>query len=256
MSKKNRLTPNQEKYAELQKRLKRKLRDVGKRGFVPNTKVIKPVAELPKIVRKKDIEKIEKQIKNIYDYVKYYDPVKDTYISGEERRKQERVEAARKGWEKRREKAAKAERDRFFYPDYDDGYYDEEDGEYNLPSEEDLIIQQVEDMISNWEVSPKWSSELQDIKREDKNLLRSVFTGAINTLGKEQVARNIQGRTTELLHYINEILYQSGNKRRNSGREGVRYAVQQCRDIFYGRASTVEESRELTELAEKLNESE
>ena len=57
MSKKNKLTPNQDKYKELQKRLKRKLRDVKKRGFTPNRAMreewINP--EVPKGITKRQI---------------------------------------------------------------------------------------------------------------------------------------------------------------------------------------------------------
>ena len=258
MSKKNKLTPNQDKYKELQRRLKRKLRDVKKRGFTPNRAMREEWTnpELPKGITKRQIERLKSVLENIYDYVRYYNPLTDQYISGTERRKQERSESSRKSWETRREniRKAKEERDRFW-----EDYYDEyEPDEYwdSLPDEGDLILNQVEEMIANWDADPRWSPELAEIKREDKNLLQSVIDGAIAEQGRTQVAKNINDNSGEFLQLVNQILYESGDKFKRSGREGVQYAIQRVRDIVYGRASTVRESIELTELAEKLNESE
>lgn len=254
MSKKNKLTPNQDKYKELRRRLKRKLRDVKKRGMTPNRAFNEEWLgdEIPEKVRKSTLEKMQKALKNIYEFVRYYDPLKEVYISGVERRKQERSEASRKGWEKRREDAMKIDQ---FWEEFDS---EQEQYNYfsNLPDEETMVLDQVEEMILNWEASPTWSNELQEIKREDRNLLKSIFDGAVNELGRTQVAHNISGRSEELLQYVNDVLYASGDKFKRSGRDGVMNRIQQIRDILYGRSSTVEESIELTRLAERLNEGE
>lgn len=254
MSKKNKLTPNQDKYKELRRRLKRRLSDLKKRGMTPN-KAFKEnwvSEEIPEKVNKSLLEKMQKALKNIYQYVRYYDPLKEVYISGEERRKQERSEASRKGWERRRETAMKIDQ---FWEEFDN---EQEQYNYfhNLPDEETMILDQVEEMILNWEASPTWSNELKEIKREDRNLLKSIFDGAVNELGRTQVAHNISGRSEELLQYVNDVLYASGDKFKRSGRDGVMNRIQQIRDILYARSSTVEESIELTRLAERLNEGE
>ena len=254
MSKKNKLTPNQDKYKELRRRLKRKLRDVKKRGMTPNRAFNEEWLgdEIPEKVRKSTLEKMQKALKNIYEFVRYYDPLKEVYISGVERRKQERSEASRKGVKKRREDAMKIDQ---FWDDFDN---EQEQRDYfnSIPYEEDLILRQAEDLINNWQPDPRWSPELQAIKREDRNLLKSVLDGAIADLGRTQVARNVNKHAEEFLSLVNEILYVSGSKYKDTGREGVRYAIQRVRDILYDSASTVRESIELTELAEQLNEGE
>lgn len=254
MSKKNKLTPNQDKYKELRRRLKRRLSDLKKRGMTPN-KAFKEnwvSEEIPEKVTKSLLEKMQKALKNIYQYVRYYDPLKEVYISGEERRKQERSEASRKGWERRRETAMKIDQ---FWEEFDN---EQEQREYfnSIPNEEDLILKYAEDLINNWQPDPRWSPELQAIKTEDRNLLKSVLDGAIAELGRTQVARNVNKHAEEFLSLVNEILYVSGSKYKETGREGVRYAIQRIRDILYDSASTVRESIELTELAEQLNEGE
>lgn len=257
MARKNKLTPNQDTYKELRRRLKRKLRDLKKRGMTPNRAFNEEWLgnEIPDKVRKATLEKMRKALKNIYEFVRYYDPLKEKYISGVERRKQERAEAARKGWEKRREDAMKIDQ---FWEDFDEYRDVYESYEYwgSLPNEEMLILEEVEHQILTWEASPTWSEELKAIKREDRNLLKSILDGAINELGRTQVAHNIKGRSEELLQYVNDVLYSSGDKFKRSGRDGVMNRIQQIRDILYGRPSTVEESIELTRLAESLNEGE
>ena len=257
MSKKKKLTPNQDKYKELRNRLRRKLKDLGKRGYMPNKSVVLEkffFGDIPAKVSKKLLDTIEELVKgdNIYDFLHYYSPLKDKYITGRERRKEERQEAARKGWEERRRKAR--ERDRF-WEEFDE-YYEPTEYWDSLPDEEEIILDKIKDMIETWEPDPKWSPALAELKREDRNLLKSVFDGAINELGKTQVAHNIKGKSEELLQYVNDILYASGDKYKSTGRDGVMLRIQQVRDILYGRASTVRESMDITDLAEQYNEAE
>lgn len=257
MSKKNKLTPNQDKYKELQRRLKRKLRDVKKRGFTPNRALreewLNP--EVPKGIRKNQLDAFKKAIDDIYKYLRYYDPLKEVYISGEERKKQERREAAWKGWEKRRENIlrAKDEIDRFWY-DFDEQFPPQPLG--NAPKEEELILAQIESMINNWRPDPDWSPYYTQLKTEDKNLLSSVYNGAIDSLGRTQVARNANAHAEEVLRIVNEILYYVGLKHTVAAFNEGKNKIQRVRDILYGSVSTVKESMELTELSERLNESE
>ena len=267
MSKKKKLTPNQDKYKELQKRLKRKLRDVKKRGFEPNRAFRDEwlSAEMPKRVTEQMINKLQDVKENIYNYLKYYSPLKEVYISGEERRKEEKKEVARKVWETRRENLKRAlERDNYWYDE--EPYYPDPFGEYSskqyvqrIPDEDEKTFNKIMDMIDNWSPDPKWSDELAGIKEEDKNQLKSVLDGAIAELGLEQVKANIAKHETEIIAIISEVLYESGNKFRRfsgSGREGVRKAIDKLATYFAGRPLTVAESRRLSEQTESLNESE
>ena len=212
--------------------------------------------EIPDKVRKPMLEKMEKALKNIYDFVRYYDPLKEVYISGEERRKQERAEAARKGWEKRRENAKPL--DLFWYGS---GTNQENAQEYmeSLPDETVATFNTIKELIDNWSADAKWDDELQTIKREDRDQLKSVFEGAIAELGQEQVIRNVAKNKTLIIQLVSEVLFESGNKFKifsGSGREGVRKAIDKLATLFWGRPLTVEESKKLSSLTERLNESE
>ena len=255
MSKKNKLTPNQDKYKELQKRLKRKLRDVKKRGYEPNRAIKEEWlgTEIPKTVRKSELKKIEEATKNIYQYTKYYNPLKDEYIIGTERRKQERSEASRKAWETRRENIlrSKDEIDRFWYE------FDEEFSvPTSLPSEEELTLQQLESLVNNWTPQSEWADYFAELLRQDRDTVKSILDGAIDTLGRTQVAKNCAEHATELLSIINEILYYIGTKYTAPSFESGNSKIQRVKDILYGRPSTVRESMELTRQSEILNESE
>ena len=267
MSKKKKLTPNQDTYKELQRKLKRKLRDVKKRGFTPN-RAFKDEwlnNEVPNRVTQQMLKKLQDVKENIYNYLKYYSPLKDVYISGEERRKEERKETARKIWETRRENLKRAlERDNYWYDE--EPYYPDPFGEYSskqyvqsVPDEDEKTFKKIMDMIDNWSPDPKWSDELQGIKEEDKNQLKSILDGAIDEIGLDQVKRNISKNETEIIAIISEVLYESGNKFRRfsgSGREGVRKALAKLATLFKGRPLTVAESKSLSEQTESLNESE
>lgn len=228
---------NREKYIDLVSKIKRRYRDIEKRGYVPIENVFKE--EPPKQVLKKHIQKLENIVKNIYQFSKYYDPMKDSYIIGTERRKQERAAAARKGWETRREKEAQREKEK------------------NIPHETDLVLKQIEDLINNWTESRLWSEELKAIKRRDRNTLKSILDGAINQLGREQVALNCLKYEYVLLEIVNKILYVSGATHKDySARGGVQVDMRTFTEIIYGRPLTVAESRDISDMMERMNESE
>ena len=251
MSKKKKLTPNQDKYKELRNRLRRKLKDLGKRGYMPNRSVVLEKFFfsdiIPDKVNKKLLGVLEELVKgnNIYDFLEYYSPLKDKYISGRERRKEERQEAARKGWERRRNIELIEEQ--------------KQTPTYTPPSEGKRILEEVRNMIDTWSENVEWSGKLLDLKTEDKDKASNILDGAIAKVGLHTVLYNLEINGTEVLALMNEILFQSGNKYKvysGSGREGMRVALARLTSLIYGRPLTVEESRELTEYAERINEAE
>ena len=198
-------TANQTAYMELVAQIKRKFKNIGKRGYVPLDNVYKD--ETPKRVLQKELSRLKNVAENIYQFAKYYNPLTDKYIIGTERRKQERAEAARKGWETRRENEAKRRAEEIEREQrekgYDNGGVNEDDlknsarkqaeDEQGLPRETEVAFKRIEDMINNWSPSSLWSEELKRIKTNDRNTLKSVLDGAVSSLGREQVIRNCIG---------------------------------------------------------------
>ena len=270
-------TANQVAFRDLKRKIDRKIRDIGKRGYVPKDE-LKKLLEQPKKITKKKLQQLEEVRKDIYKHLKYYDPLKEVYIKGEERREQERVIAARKGWEERRRKEAlkyyeenrrpdqfeelvkkrqriKAAERLQEPPEADEEYYDNTyNTEYDsIPREAERIMYEVIDMIDNWSPSPTWSSELQEIKKEDRNKLYNIVHGAINEFGFDQCVRNIASEATWFRSLCQQVLFESGNKFKASGREGVRWALNQIMTIIRGRPLTVQEAMDIEDISEDIN---
>ena len=262
-------TANQTAYMELVAQIKRKFKNIGKRGYVPLDNVYKD--ETPKRVLQKELSRLKNVTENIYQFAKYYNPLTDKYIIGTERRRQERAEAARKGWETRRENEAKRRAEEIEREQrekgYDNGGVNEDDlkkrarkqaeDEQGLPRETEVAFNQIEDLINNWTESILWSEELKLIKRNDRNTLKSVLDGAINSLGREQVIRNCVNHERDLIDIVNRVLYGSGSKYKEySAREGVQIDINKFTEILYGRPLTVAESKDISDMMERMNEGE
>ena len=269
-------TANQTAYMELVAEIKRQFKRIGKRGYVPLDNVYKD--ETPKYINQKLLDKLKKAVENIYQFAKYYDPIKDSYIIGTERRRQEYSERSRKGWETRRANEAKrraeelakeqieAEKAKQEKGQKDSGINEEEirrkarkqaEDEQGLPREAEVAFEQIKSLIDNWAPSSLWSEELKRIKTNDRNQLKSTFEGAINSLGREQVVRNCLNHETELIDIVHRVLYLSGSTYKDySAREGVQIDIRKFTEIIWGRPLTVAESKEVSDMMERLNEGE
>ena len=301
-------TANQTAYMELVAEIKRKFKNIGKRGYVPLDNVYKD--ETPKRVLQKQLRNLKNVVENIYQFAKYYDPLKDSYIIGTERRKQERAEAARKGWETRRANEAKRRAEELIreqlekqraddllrkqqeewekkwnepLPEFEeltDEEYEEwerqefermerereqrkkareqAEDEFHLPREIDQVLSMIEDLVNHWDESITWSESLKNVKRADKDTLKNILDGAIQSLGREQVAMNCLEHQDDLMDIVNRVLYESGDKYKqygiDSGRTGVQRDLNKFRELLYGRSLTVDESREISEIMERFNE--
>lgn len=268
-------TANQTAYMELVAQIKRKFKNIGKRGYVPLDNVYKD--ETPKRVLQKELSRLKNVTENIYQFAKYYNPLTDKYIIGTERRRQERSEAARKGWETRRENEAKRRAEEILAKQLEQAWQEEQErkewedierqererarrqaeSEFNLPRETEVAFEQIKSMINNWVPSSLWSEELKRIKTNDRNQLKSAFEGAINSLGREQVIRNCVNHDSELIDIVHRVLYTSGSTYKDySAREGVQIDIRKFIEIIYGRPLTVAESKDINDVMERLNEGE
>ena len=260
MAKKEKLTDLQREYKDLANKLKRKIKDINKRGYVITMPEVKRVT-------KRTIDKLKEIQENIYAYAKYYDPILNKYVSGEVRRKQERIIAARKGWEKRRMNEAM----RYFeeHPMTDEKFKDlvgkrreAQSGERSAklsgieayPNEALEILRKVNKMIEDWQPLPEWSAWLSSLKRQDRNALKAIIDGAINEFGWKQCAKNIKAEATWFFNLSEHILYESESRKGGSSRDEIRRDLIEVATIIRGRALTVEESIDITDLEEELNE--
>ena len=282
------LTPKQQQYDKeykaLVNKLKRKAKDINKRGYTIPEDLI---PEMPKKRYQSYLQKLKERVENIYEYVYYVKQETGEYFTGLQRRGQERREAAQKATKtrQRNENIRRIEQfERDFKKFYEDNREAIEEGEYlripqenktlrehpenvfkqprkptqeeydTLPHEAEIILDRIYSEIEKWQPDPRWSSELENIKRDDTNQLRSVIDGAINQLGREQVIRNLAANAEEFEALCMEIMYVSGSARVELGREGVRIDLVKITQFVWGRSLTVEESQILQHQAEMYNE--
>ena len=284
----SKLTPKQQQYDKeykaLVNKLKRKAKDINKRGYVIPEDLI---PEMPKKRFAKYLQELRERVENIYDYVYYVKQETGEYFTGLQRRGQERREAAQKATQtrKRNENIRRIEQfERDYRKFYEENREAIENGEYlktpeqtrnlrehpenlfkppriptqeeydTLPHEAEIILDRVYSEIEKWQPDPRWSSQLENIKRDDTNQLRSIIDGAMNQLGRERVIRNLAENAEEFEALCMEIMYVSGSARVELGREGVRIDLVKITQFVWGRSLTVEESQILEHQAEMYNE--
>ena len=282
------LTPKQQQYDKeykaLVNKLKRKAKDINKRGYTIPEDLI---PEMPKKRFQSYLQQLKERVENIYDYVYYVKQETGEYFTGLQRRGQERREAAQKAVQKRKRNEnirAIEQFERDFKKFYEENREAIEEGDYlripednrnlrnrpenvfkpprkptqeeldTLPHEAEIILDRIYSEIERWQPDPRWSSQLENIKRDDTNQLRSVIDGAINQLGREQVIRNLAANAEEFEALCMEIMYVSGSARVELGREGVRIDLVKITQFVWGRILTVEESQILQHQAEMYNE--
>lgn len=282
------LTPKQQQYDKeykaLVNKLKRKAKDINKRGYTIPEDLI---PEMPKKRFQKYLQELKERVENIYEYVYYVKQETGEYFTGLQRRGQERREAAQKAVQKRKRNEnirAIEQFERDFKKFYEENREAIEEGDYlripednrnlrnrpenvfkpprkptqeeldTLPHEAEIILDRIYSEIERWQPDPRWSSQLENIKRDDTNQLRSVIDGAINQLGREQVIRNLAANAEEFEALCMEIMYVSGSARVELGREGVRIDLVKITQFVWGRSLTVEESQILQHQAEMYNE--
>lgn len=279
------LTQKQKEYdaqvKQLEKKLKDKAKSINKRGFIITESLFpeKPVKRLKSYLRN-----LQERIENIYDYTQYVDPQTGELLTGLQGRGLERRRAAQKAVRTKQDAESRKRIDEFqdeyekFREKYkeqieSDDYFDFNPKEQfapkkkpapereptpeewkTLPHEAEIILDRVYDEVRKWSPDPRWSGELSEIKREDKDQLRSILDGAIQQLGREQVIRNLADNAEEFEALCMEVMYVSGSNMRETGREGIRLNLARISEMVWGRALSVEESQILQRQAEMYTE--
>lgn len=279
------LTQKQKEYdvqvKQLEKKLKYKAKSINKRGFIITESLFpeKPVKRLKSYLRN-----LQERIENIYDYTQYVDPQTGELLTGLQGRGLERRRAAQKAVRTKQDAESRKRIDEFqdeyekFREKYkeqieSDDYFDFNPKEQfapkkkpapereptseewkTLPHEAEIILDRVYDEVRKWSPDPRWSGELSEIKREDKDQLRSILDGAMQQLGREQVIRNLAENAEEFEALCMEIMYVSGSNMRETGREGIRLNLARISEMVWGRALSVEESQILQHQAEMYTE--
>ena len=209
-------------------RINRFIKSAEKRGF--SFGEYKPPKQ-PKTVTQKSLKTIRKVTPaTLYKKATYFDPITQTTYTAAEGQHLIRSRA-----QKSAKRAAKA-RTKASTPGY------------RPPSDIDDILEHMEEMISGWSPSPSWTPSYTELKRKDVNIFRNILQGAINSLGREQVARNCQAKAVTVKLLAFHICYGSSDFKWDT----IEADITALTAIVYGRTLTVSESKDIEEMIEQV----
>lgn len=215
--------------AKQRERINKTIRQAIKRGYIFPYQYAKgkgfsqafgsTVAELSKI-----------KPADIYERLRYFDPLADKFISGTERRQAERKLAYIKGQKTRQVKRGL---------------------QIDKPYIEDVVLQQIQDKIAKWQPKIEWQKtdkhgwSFADLKEQDKNRLESILQAAINAEGRIAVAQRLQANAIDAIELCDKILYGSGEAEKSVEANFVKLT-----EILKGGALDIETARQVSDLAE------
>lgn len=215
-------------YKKELNRIKRFVKSAHKRGYRFETD---PTPKEVKKPTKKSVERLQKITPTtLYSKATYFDPILQARVSGTEERKLIRSRASKKAAQTRRAKKISSGKTIAGQP----------------PSAIDDILTYVEELLSGWSPLGHWSNGYTTLKENDTRILRNVLNGAIAELGREQVAHNLEANATEVKQLAWHICYGSSDFKW----QDIEGEITRITEIIRGRVLSVDESKELTDIAE------
>lgn len=232
------LTERERAYMKERTRIRVMQRRLEKRGYVfsPDFLSKNPADITPAELRK--IRKIDSN--TIYYYATYVDPETGKTVSGLVGRALERSRAGKKAYQTRVNNEAEREKAEKSKPKPPTG------GGGTLPTQTDVVLDTILDMIANWSPNSGWMDWWEEIKEADKNKLANILAGAITMDGRDEVAKRLEANAVEAIELANEILYDSdGQYGEEVNKRFARFV-----EILRGRPLTIDESIEITDMQE------
>lgn len=121
------------------------------------------------------------------------------------------------------------------------------------PSEVDDVLTNIEELLSTWQPEPHWSKGYARLKENNRNILQRVLSGAISSLGRQQVARNVEKFAYLVKDLVWKIIYGNSEFKWSD----VSGSISSITSIIYGRGLSLEEKKEFgayEEMEEFLDE--
>lgn len=122
------------------------------------------------------------------------------------------------------------------------------------PSEVDNVLANIEEQLNRWSPSPNWTPSLAGVKENDKNIVQSMYEGALSEYGREGLAQILQGKASQINSLLGEILYASGDKEGNfkDGNTRVNFDINLFASLLNDKPLSIHQSERLTDLAESM----
>ena len=112
------------------------------------------------------------------------------------------------------------------------------------PSDVDDILENMEELLTGWQPHTTWSKSYTALKIKDTNILKNILSGAINSIGREQVARNCQANASLVKSLAFHICYGSSDFKWNT----IEGDIAAITAIIYGRNLTVDEAKSVQDI--------
>lgn len=204
-------------------RINRVIKQAEKRGFTFSN-YNQP--KRPKTITKKSVQALKRVTPTtLYSKASYYDPVTQTKMTATEGQRLRRSRAQKsKDLHKQRVKG-------------------------KPPVETLDILANIEEMLTGWQPQSTWSKSYTKLKTNDTNILKSILTGAINSLGKEQVARNVQKHAALVKDLAFHICYGSSDFKWNT----IEGDIAAITAIIYDRNLTVDEAKGVQDIIDEAH---
>lgn len=188
----------QEYNAEYKKVMQR-FRDIHKRGFTFDIDIMPIKKEKP---TRRDIERLKKKYTTteIYKQVYYYDPIEKKTVTGTEEMHLRRSRASKKAAKTRYANKTKNPFTEAGLPPKDTS-----DILYNFADMARLNY--IKDEIDKWTPNVTWSKWLAQEKEREMRTLASILGGALDMLGANRVASNLNSFAEDISKIVWRILY-------------------------------------------------
>lgn len=230
---------NAQEYKKELARIKRFIKSAEKRGY--SFAGYEPPKE-PKIITAKSVERLKAITpKTLYAKTSYCDLILGQRVTGTEEQKLIRSRASRKAYHTRLKKLAEVSAKTEKFPSKDTSEYSQPG---QPPSDVDDVLRSLYELIAQWKPDQRWNEGFVRIKEHDKNVLKNIIDGAVNDLGRRQVAINAQTQATRIKDLAWYICY--GYSGRDKDRS-TQADIVELTNILRGRALTTEEAKQIAD---------
>lgn len=208
-------------YQKELKRINRFIKSAEQRGFSFSTY---KAPSKPKKITKKSVQALKRITPSVlYEKASYYDPISELRMTGKEGQRLIRSRAQKKIGKVRTKG-------------------------YNPPSDVSDVLANIEELLTGAQSSPTWSKSYAELKRKDRNILTNIIRGAINELGREQVAKNCQYHAALVKDLAFHICYGSSDFNWNT----VEGDIAAITAILYGRTLSVDDAKKIQDIREQV----
>ena len=215
-----------EQYLKERRRIQRFIRSATKRGYIIPENIL---PDIPKRVTRASVSRLKKITpEKIYSKSQYVSRETGEIKTGKAGRAEERKAASKKAAETRRrkEETSKAKK------------------EY-IPRASDIILANLRETLVNFVPSSQMSRFMQENAINNRNYALGILDDAIEELGEEQVAKNIQKNALQLSRLIEEILY-------SSDRQKVKFSLVEFYNIIHDGEPDLETNMRSSEEQEAI----